>query len=426
MVPSRHVSWTMGPSQQPVPSSSGGTLWPGMYHSPVTAALWQARASIREKDGRNGGGEAPTEIITRTPSMSRTSVSYGLAGDAILREQYRNPWNGCRIGKLLEDLDALAGTIAMKHCSDDNHMTRPLLLVTASVDKISMKKPLFVEKDLMMRGAVAWVGRSSMEIRMEIIQPNGGRTEKEDVALVANFTFVARDSETKKAAPVNQLVPETEEEKRLYALGEARNELKKQQRKQGIPDASKDEVDKQRLKDILFEGRILCDMPALADRDAVLIRHTKLENAIICQPQQRNMHGRIFGGFLMRRAFELAFSTCYVFAGARPLFLEVDHVDFRKPVDVGNLLRFKAYVLYTEVDRVDRPLIHVEVVANVTQPEIRSSEVSNTFHFTFSLDSESLRTRTTPIKKVLPETEEEARGYLARYDADHLVTHSAC
>ena len=73
-------------------------------------------------------------------------------------------------------------------------------------------------------------------------------------------------------------------------------------------------------------------MPALADPDVVLIRHTKLENAIICQPQQRNMHGRIFGGFLMRRAFELAFSTCYVFGGGRPLFLEVDHVDFRKPV----------------------------------------------------------------------------------------------
>lgn len=44
-------------------------------------------------------------------------------------------------------------------------------------------------------------------------------------------------------------------------------------------------------------------------------------------------------------------------------------------MDVGNLLRFKACVLYTEVDRVDRPLIHVEVVANVTQPEARTSEV---------------------------------------------------
>jgi acyl-coenzyme A thioesterase 9 len=73
-------------------------------------------------------------------------------------------------------------------------------------------------------------------------------------------------------------------------------------------------------------------MPALADHNTILIRDTKLENAIICQPQQRNMHGRIFGGFLMRRAYELAFSTCYVFGGMRPLFLEVDHVDFRKPV----------------------------------------------------------------------------------------------
>lgn len=53
-------------------------------------------------------------------------------------------------------------------------MTQPLLLVTASVDKISTKKPLSVEMDLMMRGVVAWVGRSSMEIRMEVIQPVAG------------------------------------------------------------------------------------------------------------------------------------------------------------------------------------------------------------------------------------------------------------
>lgn len=123
VVPSRRVSWTMGPGQGPVPSLEGteadrsSTLWPGMYHSPVTAALWQARASIRERDGKHGAGACPqAELISKSPSMSRTSVSYGFARDAILREQYRNPWNGCRIGKLLEDLDALAGTIAMKVC----------------------------------------------------------------------------------------------------------------------------------------------------------------------------------------------------------------------------------------------------------------------------------------------------------------------
>ena len=69
-----------------------------------------------------------------------------------------------------------------------------------------------------------------------------------------------------------------------------------------------------------------------AHPSVMLIRHTKLENAIIYQPQQRNMHGRIFGSFLMHCAFELAFSTCYVFGGGCPYFLEVDHIDFRKPV----------------------------------------------------------------------------------------------
>ena len=120
MVPSRRVSWSVpgigerGAEEEPEADRSS-SLWPGMYHSPVTAALWQARASIRDRDGRHGaGGVEPAELMSRTPSMSRTSVSYSLAADEILREQYRNPWNGCRVGKLLEDLDALAGTIAMK------------------------------------------------------------------------------------------------------------------------------------------------------------------------------------------------------------------------------------------------------------------------------------------------------------------------
>jgi hypothetical protein len=30
-----------------------------------------------------------------------------------------------------------------------------------------------------------------------------------------------------------------------------------------------------------------------------------------------------FGGFLLRRAFELAFATTYVFGGARPVFKQV-------------------------------------------------------------------------------------------------------
>lgn len=45
-------------------------------------------------------------------------------------------------------------------------------------------------------------------------------------------------------------------------------------------------------------------------------------------------------------------------------------------MDVGDFLRFKSCVLYTELENPDQPLINIEVVAHVTRPEFRSSEVS--------------------------------------------------
>lgn len=146
------------------------SLWPGMYHSPVTNALWEARSNIFDRPGVEGIGMEQSELVARTPAQSRTSILYKFSSDFKLREQYRNPWNGIRIGKLLEDLDALAGTIAYKHCCNEDGTTRPLLLVTASVDKMVLKKPIRVDIDLNIVGAVVWVGNSSMEIQLQVTQ----------------------------------------------------------------------------------------------------------------------------------------------------------------------------------------------------------------------------------------------------------------
>ncbi|KAL1072526.1 hypothetical protein V6Z11_D11G159800 [Gossypium hirsutum] len=347
-----------------------------MYHSPVTNALWEARSKIFERL-LDPPKDAPpqSELLTKTPSQSRTTIFYNFSSDYILREQYRDPWNEVRMGMLLEDLDALAGTISVKHCSDDDSTTRPLLLVTAAVDKIVLKKPISVDIDLKIVGSVIWVGRSSIEIQLDVIQSLKEESDvSHSVALAANFIFVARDSKTGKAAAVNRLSPETEREKFLFEEAEARSKLRKKKR-----------VDRR-----------------------------KLENG-----EQRNIHGRIFGGFLMHRAFELAFSTAYVFAGLVPCFLEVDHVDFLRPVDVGDFLRLTSCVLYTKLENPDQPLINVEVVAHVTRPEIRSSEVSNTFYFTFSVRPEAKATKNGfKIRNVVPATEEEARRILERMDAE--------
>lgn len=143
---------------------------------------------------------------------------------------------------------------------------------------------------------------------------------------------------------MNRLSPETEEEKLLFEEAEARNNLRKRKRGGDRRDLENGGVT--RLDSLLAEGRIFCDMPALADRDSILLRDTRLENSLICQPQQRNFHGRIFGGFLMHRAFELAFSTAYAFAGMVPYFLEVDHVDFLRPVSPFFLNKFDFRVIW--------------------------------------------------------------------------------
>nr|GMD98559.1 acyl-coenzyme A thioesterase 9, mitochondrial-like [Ipomoea batatas] len=480
-------------------------LWPGMYYSPVTNALWEARSSVFEALSNATVDSIPqSELMTKTPGMSRTSVFYKFSTDYALREQYRNPWNMMRMGRLVEDLDALAGTISYKHCSDNDIATRPLLLVTASVDKMVLKKPIRIDLDLKIEGAVTWVGRSSMDIQLKVVQPSPGlqqghvedivdptgcregqpsrgwgyqsrrpqvlsqpvaagaaagfrpvrlewlrpllegpgqillRHTSDSLALTANFTFVARDSVTGKSAPVNQISPETEDEKLLWSEAEERNKMRKKSRGEQKKKVDIDEVN--RLNELLAEGRVFCDMPALADRDSILIQDTCLQNSLICQPQQRNIHGRIFGGFLMRRAFELAYATAYAFAGSAPCFKEVDHIDFLKPVDVGNFLRFKSCVLYTELENPSQPFINVEVVAHVTRPELRSSElpygacfemniidevcffcndskVSNKFYFTFSVCSDALENGPR-IRSVVPATEEEARRVIERMDAE--------
>ena len=54
------------------------------------------------------------------------------------------------------------------------------------------------------------------------------------------------------------------------------------------------------------------DMPALASSNAVLMRYTALENSLVCQPQNVNMAGRVFGGYLSKYVC-IALCTCVIF-----------------------------------------------------------------------------------------------------------------
>ena len=96
---------------------------------------------------------------------------------------------------------------------------------------------------------------------------------------------------------------------------------------------------------LVERGNAVQDMPALAHSNSVLVNQTHHENTLLMQPQNVNIAGRVFGGFLMHRAYDLALATCYTFAGAYPRFKEVGEVTFKKPVDIGDLVRLRSRVI---------------------------------------------------------------------------------
>jgi acyl-coenzyme A thioesterase 9 len=411
-----------------------------LFKNPIVHQLWTARVAAKERQrktiGTTTGGTASAEAtpISKagvTPADSRVEISYPFTTDQLLQESYRNPWGQMRLGKMMEDLDALAGNIAFFHVdnasSDDSgNIQEHPVIVTASVDRIRLRQRPEMDSDQHLSGQVTWTGTSSMEICM---QCSGDKTNSDSEWLQAYVTFVTLDPITKKPTAIPAVQPQTDQEQASFQAGAARASAKKKRRhqKKTVSPETDDLADA-----LLAEAGPLLNMPSLADPHSILMDATKMQNAMIAQPQVQNLHNRIFGGFLMRRAFELAFSNAYVFGGAKPLFLQMDDVSFASPVDVGDLLVFNSRVLYTDTGRLkdyynsatvsapgydpdqELPLVHIEVEAWVTEPEKASARLSNSFYFTFAIS----KVATRQVRRVLPSNIDQARRMAMRMLVD--------
>ena len=282
------------------------------HRTSVTQHLWKLRESQAPPLRPDG---------SRLPADSRVVVAYDLTQDKELRNRYESAFGTLRVGRLLEDMDALAGSVAYLHVEDGDPETAPPILVTASMERLEVRDDtLALDEDYNLVGSLVWAGRSSLEIVAEL-----RHKQDESVALSAVFTFVARKRDGSGGHTVPPLTPETETEKRLFADAAKIQAARKEQR-QAAKDPSKMAESAAARNDaieaLLKPGRIARDFPGQADEGFVLMHETSLKNAITTQPQVRNTAGRVFGGALMRYALELAFATAYAFSGRRPASFE--------------------------------------------------------------------------------------------------------
>ncbi|XP_067849536.1 acyl-coenzyme A thioesterase 9, mitochondrial-like [Heptranchias perlo] len=141
-------------------------------------------------------------------------------------------------------------------------------------------------------------------------------------------------------------------------------------------------------------GRILEDLDSfgvsfhsrILPKNSVWMADTTLKSLEICHPEERNIYNKIFGGFLMRKAFELAWASACVYGGSRPYVIAVDDIIFQKPVEIGSLLYLSSQICYTE-----KNYIQVRVHSEVVDPLTKEHSTTNIFHFTFDSEKEMMQ-----------------------------------
>ncbi len=117
-----------------------------------------------------------------------------------------NTYGNLMGGRLMYWMDIAAALAAMKHCNAP--------VVTASVDNISFSDPIKLSNVVHIEAKVSRAFTTSMEVHLNV----WGENPLQQIRYKSNeafFTFVSLNSNG-KPMPVMQIIPETEDEIRLF------------------------------------------------------------------------------------------------------------------------------------------------------------------------------------------------------------------
>ncbi|HOQ24472.1 MAG TPA: acyl-CoA thioesterase [Bacillota bacterium] len=150
----------------------------------------------------------------KTPAESAVETRYIVMPDQV------NAYGTVFGGVIMSWIDMVAGMVAQRHAEG--------VAVTASIDRISFKAPVYVGEHVILKAAVNYVGNTSMEVGVQVTKEDP-MTGEQVRATTAYLTFVGLDA-NKCPRVIPGLKPQTEEEKQRYEEAKlrvaARHELR--------------------------------------------------------------------------------------------------------------------------------------------------------------------------------------------------------
>jgi acyl-CoA hydrolase len=153
---------------------------------------------------------------TTRPMLEKKPKDSAITMTEIVLPNDTNALGNLRGGKILHWMDIASAIAAGKHSNS--------VVVTASVDNVSFENPIKLGDVVILTAKVTRTFNTSMETHIEVWAENLP-SQTRYKCNEAYYTFVALDSNgrPKKA---HALVPETEEEIKMYASALARRELR--------------------------------------------------------------------------------------------------------------------------------------------------------------------------------------------------------
>lgn len=141
----------------------------------------------------------------------------------LIRPTHINHYGRLFGGELLKWIDELAGIVAIRHSG--------CTITTAAIDNLQFKAPAHEGDLIVLRGMVTYVGRSSMEIRVDTYKEETGGTRT-----LVNRAYIDMVAINSEGVPVE--VPdiriETQEQQQEYAAAQKRKALRKQRRQEAF------------------------------------------------------------------------------------------------------------------------------------------------------------------------------------------------
>lgn len=278
--------------------------------------------------------------------------------DEVLRNQYVSHLGNVRFGLLLEYLDLMAGETALNYLKENNELASTV--VTAAIDEINLCKPIRADTNVRFSGEVINVGKTSLDVLINVFADN---EKDKGFSASCHFVMVAMSDNLKPLEIKKKYCPFFEWQKvRMGTIAKKRKEYNDFfENENSLIKLFKD-------SDELIEG--------------VLMNDTVLKNNFVMFPQQQNIHGKMFGGYLMRLAYELSWITALKYGTKEfnqvPLPVRVDKINFYKPVEIGDVLELTSCVCY-----VGKTSLQVEVDVKKTNSKIDNFVVTNSCIFTF-------------------------------------------